>query len=105
MLRDRTSRICSRRKRNAGGCAPPAITFPPTHGLTPMYDRSNLRATLCWAESSADFRLHFQVIGPRGEPLAEIATFATDDPDLQNKLRIMAQAFRMGQKFQSDTKG
>lgn len=62
-----------------------------------MRQRSNLVGHLEWLEDSADYYLHFQVVDKTG-PLAEVATFKTDDPELQDKLRIMSQAYRMGQR-------
>lgn len=58
--------------------------------------RSSLVGRLLWAEDSADFRLNFQVVDSTGQPVAEVGTLDVGDPQLQDKLRLMSQAFRMG---------
>jgi hypothetical protein len=59
----------------------------------------NLHAQIMPAVESADFRLLISAIGDDGRNVATIASISIDDPNLQVRLRDIAQAFRMGARF------
>jgi hypothetical protein len=59
----------------------------------------NLHAQFMVAEDTADFRLLLSATDDRGNNVATIESFNIDDPNLQDKLRVVTQAFRMGARF------
>ena len=63
----------------------------------------NLHAQIMAAERSADFILLVSAVGDDGKNLATVARLDIDDPNLQVRLRDIAQAFRMGARFGRDT--
>lgn len=58
----------------------------------------NLHLQVVPAADSADFRLLVSATGPSGN-IATIASISIDDPQLNIRLRDIAQAFRMGTRF------
>jgi hypothetical protein len=59
----------------------------------------NLHIQVLPAKGTADFRLLVSATGEGGENVATIASMSIDDPDLQTRLRDIAQAFRMGARY------
>lgn len=59
----------------------------------------NLHAQFLEAKDSADFRLLVSVVGEDGSNGATIASMSVDDPRLGERLRDIAQAYRMGARF------
>lgn len=58
----------------------------------------NLHAQFMPAPETADFTLLISATGESGN-IATIASLSIDDPNLQGRLRDIAQAFRMGARF------
>jgi len=63
----------------------------------------NLHIQVTAAEGSADFNLLVSAVGDDGRNVATITSMSVDDPNLQVRLRDIAQAFRMGARFGRDT--
>jgi hypothetical protein len=59
----------------------------------------NLHAQFMMAENSADFRLLVSAVDEQGTNVATIESFDVDDPNLGEKLRLIAHSYRMGARF------
>jgi hypothetical protein len=62
----------------------------------------NLRADFLANQESADFRLLISAADGDNH-LATITSISIDDPDLQGRLRDIAQAYRMGARYGKET--
>lgn len=59
----------------------------------------NLHIQVLPAADTADFRLLISATDDTGANVATVGSLDIDDPQLSEKLRLVAQAFRMGTRF------
>ena len=61
-----------------------------------------IRIWVMWAEKSADFSLMLTTCNKKGEPTGQLSTIKVGDENINERLRDVIQAVRMGMRIKDE---